>query len=117
MRLTAVLGILLAFSLACGYTKGENPKLDAFVEDFCAKVNDENWHSVNMGGKPSREYCEQQARYWYGGAPVRPCNVGGLARFCLENENGLMVFGPQQAYLLTVYPEDLPRVRPHLEWF
>lgn len=117
MRIISTLVLLLAFSIACGYTKGKQPSRDAFVEKACANVTDENWRSVNMlRGQTSKDYCEYQMNFWYGSSSAaQPCNFGGMAKFCYENENGLFVYGPNQNLLFTVYPEDMERVRPHLE--
>lgn len=116
MRIVLTLALITAFSLACGYAKGENPKEDAFVEKVCANVNDQNWRSVNMGSKPSRQYCEEQMSFWYGTlTPPQPCNIGGMAKFCLENEAGLNVYGPSQSLTFLVHPTDMERVRQHLD--
>lgn len=116
MRIVLTLGLMLVFSVACGYTKGKEPSLDAFVEKACANVTDENWRAINMRGQTSRDYCEYQMNFWYSSSsPAQPCNIGGMARFCTLGENGLQVFGPNQNLLFTIHPEDMERVRPHLE--
>ncbi len=114
MRVYATVLLLLAFILACGYSPGDDPELDAKVESICANVNEENWRTAMMDVRLSaHELCVHAIGMSSDDNELFPCTFGGYPMFCssqnAEGDVDLYNAGWPTQYIMSIHAQDIER--------